>query len=82
MSHPTNLQTEIRLQLMRASHRLRAAAQELDDAIEHAAEGGPWSEPATQAKIEIDVASDHIVTARGMALVGAFASDPFAEARR
>ena len=82
MSHSTNLHTEIRLQLLRASDRLRAAAQELDDAIEHMSQGEPWAVPATEARIQIDVASDHIVTARGMSLVGAFASDPFAQATR
>ena len=73
MSHPTK-STEIRLQLLRASDRLRAAAIELDAAIAALDEGNTWDHEVGSARINASVASDQMQTARGMAMVAGLAS--------
>jgi hypothetical protein len=69
MSQHDTIRIEIRLQLLRASDRLRAAAQELDRAIEALDHGNFWDGHAADARIEADIASTQMQTARGMAQV-------------
>ena len=69
MSQHDTIRIEIRLQLLRASDRLRAAAQELDRAIEALDHGNFWDAHAADARIETDIASTQMQTARGMAQV-------------
>jgi hypothetical protein len=69
MSQHDTIRIEIRLQLLRASDRLRAAAQELDRAIEALDHGNFWDAHASDARIEADIASTQMQTARGMAQV-------------
>jgi len=68
MSQPT-IRTEIRLQLLRASDRLRMAATDLDEAIEAFDRGDFWDGDAADSRMNADVASSQIQTARGMAMV-------------
>lgn len=72
MSQPT-IRTEIRLQLLRASDRLREAARDLDEAIEALDRGDVWDGHGGDARINADVASSQIQTARGMAMVSSLA---------
>ena len=68
MSQPT-IRTEIRLQLLRASDRLREAARELDLALDALERGDAWEEHGGDAQMHADIASRQVQTARGMALV-------------
>ena len=73
MSH-SSIKQEIRLQLLRASDRARAGAQALDRAIEALDAGDFWDDQASEAKIELGVASDQLAQVRGMSLIAALAS--------
>lgn len=68
MSH-LPIRPEIRLQLLRASDRIRQAGAEIAEAIEAFDRGDFWDKDATDAKISVEVASDQIQTAKGMALI-------------
>lgn len=68
MSHPP-IRQEIRLQLLRASGRIREAADEIAQAIEELDRGDFWDKAATDAKISVEIASDQIQTAKGMAII-------------
>lgn len=68
MSHQP-IRQEIRLQLLRASDRLRAAYTDLDRAIEELDNGDFWDQAVSDAKINANVAGDQIERARGMAQV-------------
>jgi len=68
------IKQEIRLQLLRASDRARAGAQALDRAIEALDAGDFWDDQASEAKIELGVASDQLAQVRGMSLIAALAS--------
>ena len=68
MSQPT-IRTEIRLQLLRASDRLRESARELDLALDALERGDAWEEHGGDAQMHADIASRQVQTARGMALV-------------
>ena len=73
MSH-SSIKQEIRLQLLRASDRARAGAQALDKAIEALDAGDFWDDEASEAKIELGVASDQLAQVRGMSLIAALAT--------
>jgi hypothetical protein len=73
VSH-SSIKQEIRLQLLRASDRARAGAQALDRAIEALDAGDFWDDQASEAKIELGVASDQLAQVRGMSLIAALAS--------
>ena len=73
MSH-SPIKQEIRLQLLRASDRARAGAQALDRAIEALDAGDFWDDQASEAKIELGVASDQLAQVRGMSLIAALAA--------
>jgi hypothetical protein len=73
VSH-SSIKQEIRLQLLRASDRARAGAQALDKAIEALDAGDFWDDQASEAKIELGVASDQLAQVRGMSLIAALAS--------
>jgi|GEM_PF-2955821 len=68
MSQPT-IRTEIRLQLLRAEDRLRAATDEVANAIEALDRGDTWDQHAGSARLEMNIASEQLQTARGMAMV-------------
>lgn len=68
MSQPT-IRTEIRLQLLRASDRLREAAVELDQALDALDRGDVWEGHGGDAQMNADIASRQVQTARGMAMV-------------
>jgi len=68
------IKQEIRLQLLRASDRARAGAQALDRAIEALDAGDFWDDQASEAKIELGVASDQLAQVRGMSLIAALAA--------
>jgi len=63
------IRPEIRLQLLRASDRIRQAGDEVARAIEAFDRGDFWDKDATDAKISVEIASDQIQTAKGMSLV-------------
>jgi hypothetical protein len=63
------IRQEIRLQLLRASDRLRSAYLDLDTAIEQLDRGDFWDQAVSDAKINANVAGDQIERARGMAQV-------------
>jgi len=73
VSH-SSIKQEIRLQLLRASDRARAGAQALDKAIEALDAGDFWDDQASEAKIELGVASDQLAQVRGMSLIAALAT--------
>jgi hypothetical protein len=73
VSHPS-IKQEIRLQLLRASDRARSGAQALDRAIEALDAGDFWDDQASEAKIELGVASDQLAQVRGMSLIAALAT--------
>jgi len=73
VSH-SSIKQEIRLQLLRASDRARAGAQALDRAIEALDAGDFWDDQASEAKIELGVASDQLAQVRGMSLIAALAT--------
>jgi hypothetical protein len=68
VSHPP-IRQEIRLQLLRASDRIRQASDEIAEAIEQLDQGDFWDKAATDAKISVNIAGDQIQTARGMAQI-------------
>jgi hypothetical protein len=68
MSHPP-IRQEIRLQLLRASDRLRAASSDIAQAIDELDRGDFWDNAATEAKINASIATDQIQTAKGMAQI-------------
>lgn len=68
MSQPP-IRQEIRLQLLRASDRLRAASSDIAQAIDELDRGDFWDNAATEAKINASIATDQIQTAKGMALI-------------
>lgn len=67
MSQPP-IRQEIRLQLLRASDRLRSASADIAQAIDELDRGDFWDNAATEAKINASIACDQIQTAKGMAL--------------
>jgi hypothetical protein len=73
MSQPP-IRQEIRLQLLRASDRIRQAGQEIAEAIEQLDQGDFWDKAATDAKISVNVAGDQIQTARGMAQIASLST--------
>ena len=68
MSQPP-IRQEIRLQLLRASDRLRTASADIAQAIDELDRGDFWDNAATEAKINASIATDQIQTAKGMALI-------------
>ena len=68
------IRQEIRLQLLRASDRLRSAYLDLDTAIEQLDRGDFWDQAVGDAKINANVAGDQIERARGMAQVASMRS--------
>jgi hypothetical protein len=68
------IRQEIRLQLLRASDRLRSAYLDLDTAIEQLDRGDFWDQAVSDAKINANVAGDQIERARGMAQVASLSS--------
>jgi hypothetical protein len=73
VSHPP-IRQEIRLQLLRASDRIRQASDEIAEAIEQLDQGDFWDKAATDAKISVAVAADQIQTAKGMSLIASLSS--------
>jgi hypothetical protein len=73
MSQPT-IRTEIRLQLLRAADRMRSASQDIDLAIDALDRGDFWDGHGADARINADIASSQIQTARGMAQVASLVS--------
>ena len=73
MSHPP-IRQEIRLQLLRASDRIRQASDEIAEAIEQLDQGDFWDKAATDAKISVNIAGDQIQTAKGMSLIASLSS--------
>lgn len=73
MSHPP-IRQEIRLQLLRASDRIRQASADIAEAIEQLDQGDFWDKAASDAKISVNIAGDQIQTARGMAQIASLSS--------
>jgi len=73
VSHPP-IRQEIRLQLLRASDRIRQASDEIAEAIEQLDQGDFWDKAATDAKISVNIAGDQIQTAKGMSLIASLSS--------
>lgn len=65
---------EIRLQLLRSSDNLIAAAREIEEAIAALDTGDEWGSAASSATVSIGVARDQVMTARAFGLISALSA--------
>lgn len=74
MSQPT-IRTQIRLEMLRSSDRLRAASEEVAEAIEALDRGDFYEDRLGNALIEASIAQAQMHQARGMQRVASLSSE-------
>lgn len=74
MTDAPPIRHQIRHQLLLAKERAAQAVKDLDQALQTLDSGDFYDQHAGDAKINVNVAGDHVQTARGMALVASMST--------